>query len=257
MDNKTLEKENKELKRKLQNIKKWLDKQIWKKLEIIRKNKIFKNTINNKENFIIKNIEDIIKKQINTFFSDILAINIPNKVVENIINSEVNYYNLKKWQKIDGLSIIIWYHKVIDLLVEDFITKEYRYFVNKYNKNIKIINNPLEKSLNLVVKKWYSLSIGRLYNLIDNINSKDNLKWYTKIFANFLEEYNYLKKILLEKDFILKLKKIVDSWWLWIKRHSWNISNEETKKLRKLIIWDFKDKNCIIYKLLETQKLPV
>jgi len=257
MDNKILEKENKELKRKLKNIKKWLDKQIWKKLEIIRKNKIFRNTINNKENFIIKNIEDIVKKQINTFFSDILAINIPNKVIENIINSEVNYYNLKKWQKIDGLSIIIWYHKVIDLLIEDFIIKEYRYFINKNSKNIKIINDPLEKSLNLVVKKWYSLSIGRLYNVIDDINSKNNLKWYTQAFVDFLEEYSYLKKILLEKDFILKLKKIVDSWWLWIKRHSWNISNEETKELRKLIIWDFKDKSCIIYKLLETQNLPV
>lgn len=257
MNDKNIIEENKKLKRKLGNIELWIKRQLKEQLSIIRKTKILKNAKNIKEDFVIDSAESIIEKQIMEFFSDILWVNIPSWTINNIVNSEINYYNLKKWQNIDGFSIIIWYNKVIDSLIENFITKEFRQFVNKNYKNIVVLNTPIEKSLKLVINKWYSLSTWRLYNVIVNINWANVLDWYTKIFSDFLESYKYLKDILLEEVFLFKLWELVNSEVLWKKRHSWVINNEETEKMRNILIWDFKDKTCIIYRLLETQNLPI
>jgi hypothetical protein len=44
-------------------------------------------------------------------------------VIDNIISAELNYYNFKINPISDGFSVISSYHKAIDILIEEFITK--------------------------------------------------------------------------------------------------------------------------------------
>jgi hypothetical protein len=103
------------------------------------------------------------------------------------------------------------------------------------------------------------LSAGRLYHLLKTISEyfnweekKYKLNHYTYLFYKFLKKHYYIKSILLEdKKFLEIFEKIINSEVLWNKRHSWQISFVETREARKLLIWDFKDKECLIYKLIQ------
>jgi Uri superfamily endonuclease len=70
-----------------------------------------------------------------------------------------------------------------------------------------------------------------------------------------LDKYTYLKDILLSDNFFKKLWFLVSSDILWTKRHRWKIDFVETRKAREIIIWNFKDKECLMYKLIETQNI--
>ena len=247
--------ENKQLKEKLKIAEIWVQRVIKEEVKKISKRKINKMTSCTKDTFMQENIEDIITKKINDFFWDFILMNTPSSVVKNIVSGEINYYNLRKNPSFDWFSVISSYHKAIDVIIESFITKWFRKFAKKQKQTFLRKNDPLEKTLNSVVNKGYILSIWRLYHLLDNIYEDKELFDYGKTFKQYLDKYVYLKDIFLEKEFLEIFKKIMDSEILWKKRHTWNISFVETRKARDLLIWDFKNKNCLIYKLLETQEI--
>jgi hypothetical protein len=111
----------------------------------------------------------------------------------------------------------------------------------------------LEKSLNSVVNKWYILSIWRLYHIINNIKNNKKIYDYWISFKKYLEKYDYLQKVLLDDKFFKIFKQIIETEVFWKKRHSGQISFVETRKARKLIIWNLKNKESLIYMLLSTQ----
>jgi hypothetical protein len=115
-------------------------------------------------------------------------------------------------------------------------------------------NNILEKSLHSVVNKWYTLSIWRLYHVIEWIRSKEVSWRYTQLFFNYLEEYKYIENILLNGEVFQNFSELIESHVLWQKRHTGKIDFPQTRDVRKLLIWDFQYKNCLIYSLLEIGK---
>jgi hypothetical protein len=66
---------------------------------------------------------------------------------------------MMKNPSIDGFSVISAYHKILDLFVESFITNNFRKFAKKKNCTILRVNDPLEKSINLIINKKYIMSI--------------------------------------------------------------------------------------------------
>ena len=254
-DNKRLSQEIKELKRILRIVKIWMEKEVkWNVIRIV-KNRLLNLTRETKKDFLNDNIEDIISKKISDFFGEILILNIPKAVFNNIISAEINYYNLKKNPISDWLSVVSSYHKALDVLVENLLTKWFRKFANKKWYNILRQNKPIEKSLNSVVTKWYILSIWRLFHIIKLIKNEEKYFDYVKAFREYLNKYKYLKDVLFDEKFYHNLGKLVESEILWKKRHSWKITFDETKMARKLFIWWFKYQNCIIYKLIKTQHI--
>lgn len=249
MNNQNLIVENKELKRQLNIARSWMRKQIKEELRCI---KVEKET-----NEKIDDIEILICSHIDAFFSQIHLVNIPDQVLENILTSEMNYQYMLKWQRVDNLALIIWYNKALDLLIEELITKWFRKFVNtSWTPEVRE-DDSLDSFLNLVVNKWYSLNIWRLYHILKNIVKWKEMFWLSKEFLDYLHKYNYIKDILLNDKFIKKLEKLVDSDVLWEKRHFGKIKNNEALKIRKIVIWDFEDKNCIIYQLFKIQDVPL
>jgi hypothetical protein len=162
---------------------------------------------------------------------------------------------LKENPNSDGLWVITSYQKCLDIIIENFITKQFRKFAKKKLQIYLRKNDPLEKSLNLVVNKWYILGVWRLYHILSLINKNSELYDYWKCFKQYLEKYNYISDIILKKNFIKNFEKLITSEVLGKKRHIWKITLEETKQARKLLIWDFENNNCIIYDLCEISKI--
>lgn len=250
-----LKKENKELKKKILVAKLWMEREVRSHVSKIAKSKVSNMTSKTKDLFFSENVEEIITKKVSDFFWEILLLNIPSNVVENIISAEVLFFNLRENPSSDWLGVISSYHKSLDILIETYITKSFRKFANKKWQIYLRVNDPLEKALNSVVNQWYILSVWRLFHILKLIKNDWELFDYWKAFKEFLEKFDYISDILFLEEFYNNFEKLVNSEILWRKRHVWKISFEETKKAREFLIWDFKNENCLIYKLVEIWKV--
>lgn len=250
-----LKKENLDLKRKLAIAKIWMEKEVKCNIKKIAKWKISKITSEVKELFFSENMEDIIAKKISDFFWEIILLNIPSSVIENIITAEINYFNLKENPNSDWLWIITSYHKALDTLIESFITKWFRKFAKKKWQTQLRKNDVLEKSLNSVVNQWYILGVWKLFHILKVISEDEELYDYWKCFKEYLEKYDSISNVLLNKQFMENFKTLVDSEILGKKRHIWKISFVETRDARTLLVWDLVDKNSLIYKFIEIVKI--
>ncbi len=261
-DQKTLQEENKNLKKELEKLTSklarvalWMQKEVKEQAHKVAQQKTKKLTSSTKQDFFNDNVEEMIAGHISNFFGDLLLLNAPKWTLEWITAGEINYYNMMKNPAIDGFAVISSYHKVLDLFIESFITNNFRKFAKKKNCTILRVNDPLEKSLLLIVNKKYILSAGRLYALIKLIKEDGQLYDFWKCFKEYLDKYQELKNILLDDYFFDAYTRLNKSEILASKRHSWSISKKETTDARRILIGDFRDKNCIIYKLLESQSV--
>jgi len=252
---KNLKKENKEIKFKLNVVKLWMIREVKQSVKKISKKQINKLTENVRDRFMNENLEEIITDKIRDFFGDYILMNMNSAILENIITWEISFYNLKNTPSIDWLWVVSSYHKSLDAIIEHVITKWFRKFAKKNNQIYLRKNDPIEKALHLVVNKWYILSSGRLFHILDSLYKNENTYDYVNMFMLYLEKYEDIKNVLFNKDFLSKYKELLATDVLWKKRHSWQINFEETKIARNLLIWDFKDKNSLIYWLLSTQDM--
>lgn len=262
MSNMTLEQENEQLKqelKKLQNrlavVQAWMEKEVKAQTHKIAKQKTKKLTSNIKEDFFKENIEEMIASRINNYFWDLLLLNAPNGTIQAITTAEVNHYNMMKNPNIDGFSVISAYHKVLDLFIESFITNNFRKFAKKKWCTILRVNDPLEKSLNLIVNSKYIMSVGRLYGLLKMIKEDQKLYDYGRCFRDYLEKYSELQNVLLDDAFFEVFTRLNKSEVLASKRHSGTISKKETIEARKWLIGDFQDQNSLIYMILKSQSV--
>jgi len=149
------------------------------------------------------------------------------------------------------MSAIISYLKIIDEMLELYMTKWFRKYLRK--KTISVHNTPLEKSLRLVVEKKHSLSLWRLYQSLEIITKNSDKTPYVLELCEYLKSRSFLEKCLLSSSFLLQLKWLIDIHALWDKRHKGFLSKKDTIKARKIIIWDFTDTASILYSLAESQ----
>jgi len=250
-----LQEENKVLKRKLEVAKAWMEREVKSQVHSVAKRKVNKMTSDLKQDFLSENIEEVISQRIVDYFGELLLLNAPAWTVKAITTSEINFYNMQKNPTIDGFSVISGYHKSLDLFIEAFIVKQFRKFAKKQKQTILRTNDPLEKSLNLVVNKWYILSTWRLYWLLRLLKEVWQLNDYSRCFKDYLNKYVDLRDVLLSDEFFNNFTELNKSEVLWSKRHKWSITKDETILARRILIWDFKEENSILYKLLESQSV--
>lgn len=252
-----IKQENLDLKRKLAIAKLWMEREVKSQIKKIESGKVSKKASISTDVFFSENVEEIIINKVSDFFGEILLLNTPDSIIENIISAEVSFYNLRENKNADGLGVITSYHKALDVLIETYITKGFRKFAKKNKQTQLRQNDILEKSLNSVVNSWYILSVGRLFHLIKLIKEDSKLYDYWECFKSYVEKYDYLNEILFDENFYLNFSKLANSEILWRKRHVWKISYSEVKKARKLLIWDFKDTDSLIYKFIEMWKIDI
>lgn len=254
-ENKNLHQEIERLNSKLARVALWMQKEIKEQTHKVAMQKTKKLTSSIKQDFLSENFEEVISERINNFFGDLLLLNAPKGTIESITTGEINYFNMMKNPSIDGFSVVSSYHKVLDLFIESFITNNFRKFAKKKNCTILRVNDPLEKSLLLIVNKKYILSVGRLYALIKLIKEDGEMYDFGKCFKEYLDKYPELRAILLDDFFFENFTRLNKSEILASKRHSGSITKKETTDARRILIGDFRDKNCMIYKLLESQSV--
>lgn len=246
---------NKNLEFKLNIAKLWMIREIKQSVKKISKKKIANIACDSKNDFARDNLDDIITEKIRAYFWDFILMNVNSSAIDNIVSAELAYYQLKQNPNFDGFGVISSYHKALDAIIEQLITKWYRKFAKKTGQIHLRKNDSLEKRFHSVVNKWYGLWIGRLYHILNKLKNNEELYDYAWNFKEYLDKYIDLKEALLNDNFLNIFKQIVNLEILWKKRHSWQISFIDTRKARKLLIWNLKDKNSLIYMILKTQDM--
>lgn len=241
-------KELEELKKKLEAAQNWMRREIESQIKLV---------IQNKESSITEGFEEKIAEKIHSFFTDILLIQTPDSVVENLIMSEVEYELLLQGNRIDPLSVIISYQKVLDACVEKFIIQDFRKYAKKHNCITLSENHHLEKVFHSVVNDGYILWLNKfLFSLLEISKQHISLP-YISCFRDFLQRRKELWNILFSPDFLEASEKILWSDIFWGKRHSGEISLSEVESIRSIVVGKFETKSCLIYKLFETQKIDI
>ena len=125
-ENQKLREQNEELKKLLWIAKFWIQREVKNSVVKLAKRKVWWLTVQSRDVFFNENVEEIITKRIADFLGEMLIMNTPGWVIDNIISAELNYYNFKINPIFDGFSVISSYHKALDTLIEEFIAKWFR-----------------------------------------------------------------------------------------------------------------------------------
>ncbi|USN58351.1 MAG: hypothetical protein H6767_08895 [Candidatus Peribacteria bacterium] len=246
-----LQKENDELKRRLAIAQAWMAREVKNQIQTIYKEKTENTPLNS------ETLAETIEENIRNFFGDMVIINLPNGVIENITAAEIGLYHLEQDPHLDGFTVISSYHKALDACIESFIIRDFRKFSKKQGKIYLRKNDLLEKALHAVVNQGYILSVGRLFHILSEIQSGESGGEYQEQFRLYLKKYDFLATILLSTSFLKIFKQLMDTEVLGSKRHSGSVSIEETKYARKLLIGDFDETSCLLHQLIQTQQLDI
>ena len=220
-----------------------------------RKSIIIQKWQENTNSFYHKNLEEVISEKIYSFFPSDILMHFPANGIENIISSELIYYHIIQGWHVDGTGVIIGYQKILDAMIEIYITKWFRKYVSKHQLSSSPENTPLEKSFYSTVKKKYIFSLWRLYDALGKIK-KGKISWrYLSFFKQYLESRPFLEKALLESDFLLQLEVLIHLHAVTDKRHSGSLSPKDTTLARNVCIWNFQNTNCLLYILAASQSV--
>ena len=252
-----LERENQILKQKLKVAQKWIKREILANIKSINISQPNYETKTKKDNFFSENIEEIIYHKTMDFLWEEIFMYASKDVLEYVISSEILFFTLRNNKNLDWLWIITSYQKSFDLLVEEHITKPFRKYFHSKKIFPYLENDALEKSLYLTVSKGHILGFWRLFSLLKNIFKDAKLWLYSEIFKEFLEKYSYIKKIILEPEFLEIYEKIIDLETFWAKRHIWKVNFDDVVATRKYFLWDLENKNCLFYKLFQIYDSPL
>ncbi len=231
-----LQEENARLKKQLSHAQEWMKKEIkWSSHDS----------------------EESIKESIYSFFSPEALSHFPANGVKHIVSAELLFQHVIQWENVDGIWVIISYQKILDEMVELYITKGFRKYLIKKKQHISIENTPLEKSLRMIVEKKYIFSLGRIHQSLKVISSGQSLTPYLYEFSEYLKSRTYLEKSLLRWEFSLQLWRLIDIHVITDKRHTGSVSRKDTITARKIIIWNLEDNNCILQILASSQNVDI
>ncbi len=155
--------ENVELKARLDLAEKWMRREVASSIDRIDRDKSTKSTRKSLANMLESEWLDILTKRILDQFDDSLA-NAPKYTTERLIDAEIYWQTLQRYPQMDALPIVLAYQKILDAWIEERLVTGYRTKM----QHIKIGHtiHSTDADIANIIQKWYTLSIGRLYQLL-------------------------------------------------------------------------------------------
>ncbi len=227
-----LQRYNKELLSKLDNVTEWMQRNLEEKKKIIEND---------------ESSHQVIRKHYDDFFWEYKIKAIDDDIFDDILSSEILYQHMLMDATLDGTSIVIGYNKAVDITLEYCLVKPWREYAHKRSKNFIQSQRAEEKLLHQVVYHGYTISLWKLYGILTQ--DRENLWFFSELFFQFLDEYSYIKTVILSPNFLEIIGNIVTKEYFWSKRHTGSISLSEVQEVRQAVLGNFENKNCILFLL--------
>lgn len=234
--------ENIELRSRLEFAEKWMRREIQASISKIQKEQSKKWTRIAIGNMFESEWLDILTRRILSQFDTSLN-SAPKYTLERLIDAEIYWNTLQRYPQMDALPIILAYQKIFDAWIEQTLIAPWRN--QKIHWTLKFIHSSpvshsmdgIESDIANIRNKKYTLSIGRLYQIILCIREWNPLYGNLWNLIDFWREQNtQLVDILISDAFFLPFRELMDREVFTRKRHESKVNFSDAKKIREIMI---------------------
>lgn len=238
--------ENELLKKKLLLAEAWMRREVAHQRKVLTENSIKKSGRNKLDAILEKESVSIIERRIVLFFGASLE-NAPKFTINHLIDAEIYWQTLQKFPTLDALPVVSSYQKVLEWYFENILVwfrSHTRVWIKKpwitkkiwSQRMVRDLQNSLDKDIENVLKKKYSLSLGRWFQFFQKLRDGDEFWWE---YEDWLLEYLSLnhEKFLetcITDPFYSALRELIDLEVFGKKRHDTKVSYKDAKKVRSI-----------------------
>jgi hypothetical protein len=258
-DRKTLLVENAILESKLALAEKWMQREVQGAITHIQKQKKIKNSRMYFENVFEADGINIITQSI----TDIFWWNLeyaPKYTLERLIDAEIYWYTLQKYPKMDALPVVLAYQKIFDAWIHETLILPWKMHKKASLLEGRFISSNaigIEKDLQNILEKNYTLSVWRLYQILEIARSSewDSEFWYLMhdILGFWEKNIPSLFVFLKSREFFSNFSLLISLEVFTKKRHEMKVNYKEAMTTREIILWK-KDDYWLFYKLFSPKE---
>lgn len=158
----------------------------------------------------------------------------PPYTLDRLIDAEIYWYLLQKFPHMDGLPMIISYQKIIDDWIESALIAPWR---QEYRGDRSVSPvSPIERDLSQIIDRHYTLSIGRLYQIITSIRHGD-ISWghMESLISYWRYHIPGILDGLLSDQIYQIITELIDTRVFSQKRHESKVTYREAEQVRELL----------------------
>ena len=226
--------ENIELNARLALAEKWMRREVQSAITSVKRAGVRRETRKHFENTFEEDGIEIITQRIIWVFGDTLT-TAPKYTLERLIDAEIYWETLQRYPHMDALPIVLAYQKILDAWIEEKMIGWFRSSIPYPESNRE--SSKLEKDIENILIKNYTLSLGRLYQIIEMIRRDENAGPFFSALTDYWKTYTPdTLRVLLSDDFFLPLSHLMQDEIFSKKRHEKKVSFRNAQKTREIII---------------------
>lgn len=234
--------ENIELRSRLDLAEKWIRREIQGSISKIQREQSKQWTRKAISNIFETEWLDILTRRILDQFDDSLS-NAPKYTLERLIDAEIYWNTLQRYPQMDALPIVLAYQKIFDAWIEERLIAPWRnhkvHLVSwKSHKNLINHNmDAIEIDIANIRTRKYTLSIGRLYQIVSLIRDWWDLGWYLWNLVSFWKDQNSnMVDILVSDELFAPFTELMEREVFTRKRHESKVNYSDAKRIREVMI---------------------
>ncbi len=227
--------ENNELKSRLEFAEKWMRREVAVSINRIQREKSTKSTRKSLSNVFEAEWLDILTGRILDQFDDSLS-NAPKYTIERLIDAEIYWQTLQRYPQMDALPIVLAYQKIFDAWIEEKLIAPYRREMQHTHIGALIRN--LDIDIINILTKNYSLSIGRLYQILTIVRSSGHeISPVTQsLIVYWQKEIPNILSILISDECFIIFSCLIELEIFSRKRHEGKVNYSDAKKMREIMV---------------------
>jgi hypothetical protein len=241
--------ENTELHARLALAEKWMRREVQSAIRLAQEKSVKKSTRKSINSVFEEEGIDIMTTRILSLFGEHLKY-APKFTLERLIDAEIYYETLQRYPTMDGLPIVLAYQKILDAWIEESLIRDWR----KRNTDIRLskLQNHnddryelwIERDLQNVIARNYSLSIGRLYQILSIVRDQSNqgdqetqISWLLYDLIQFWKnEKGELFHTLISDTFFSPFSLLIDREVFSKKRHESKVTFSDVKVMKEAVL---------------------
>lgn len=248
--------ENTELQARLDLAEKWMRREVVTSIDRIQKEQSKKTTRKSLQNMFESEWIDILTKHILDQFDDSLE-NAPKYTIERLIDAEIYWQTLQRYPQMDALPIVLAYQKILDAWIEEKLIAGFRHREwsktergdpGIKNKDFFIMSGllrssqwreleALERDLENILTKNYTLSIGRLYQLLSFVRDGVDLSPMTESLISYWKsEIPNIFSTLISDECFVPFSDLIALEVFSRKRHEGKVNYSDAEKIREVMV---------------------
>lgn len=224
--------ENIELRARLELAEKWMRREVATSISRIQEEHSHKDTRIALKNIFEAEWLDILTRKVIQKFDSSLS-HAPRYTLERLIDAEIYWNTLQQYPQMDALPVIMAYQKILDAWIEEVLVAPWR--VKNKKRNLLKSFTWIEQDLSNIIEKKYSLSIGRLYQILLFVRNND-ISWELNL--NFIAHLRSLGilDICISDKFFLPFQTLIEKEVFSRKRHESKVNYSDAQFIREVMI---------------------